>query len=150
MLSKNILFENFTRAKASKKIKQNLKNILSEKNQVLLSLSTEYKNKYNIKKIKKKVFTRIIGMGGSILGSKAIYSFLNNTTNKKFSFIDNLDTNIKSDRQKYFNIIISKSGNTLETISNVNILLKKKIKVFLLLRTKKANYFYLLKNLSHK
>ena len=30
-------------------------------------------------------------MGGSILGSKAIYSFLKHKIKKKFIFIDNLD-----------------------------------------------------------
>ena len=35
----------------------------------------------------------IIGMGGSILASKAIYHFLKHKIKKKFIFIDNLDEN---------------------------------------------------------
>ena len=92
MLSKNILFKNFKRAKVSKKINLNLKKLLFKKNQILFSLSNEYKDKYNIKKInrlKKNINTRVIGMGGSILGSKAIYSFLRTLTSKNFSFFDN-------------------------------------------------------------
>ena len=54
------------------------------------------KSKYNFNLKKIKRFKRfktiiIIGMGGSILGSKAIYSFLKHKINKKFIFIDNLD-----------------------------------------------------------
>ena len=129
MLSKNILFKNFKKARVSKKISFKLKNLLSKKNQILFSLSNEYKNNYDFKKIKKlkrNVNTRVIGMGGSILGSKAIYSFLKTLTSKNFFFFDNLDSSFKPDKKKYLNLIISKSGNTLETISNFNILLKKK------------------------
>ena len=65
-------------------------------------------------------------MGGSILGAKAIYKFLS-PKNKKFTFIDNLSSipseiNLKNK----VNLIISKSGNTLETISNANIMINKK------------------------
>ena len=107
MLSKNILFKNFKKAKVSKKISLNLKKLLFKKNQILFSLSNEYKDKYNIKKIKKlkkNINTRVIGMGGSILGSKAIYSFLRTLTSKNFSFFDNLDSNFKPDKKKYLNL----------------------------------------------
>ena len=73
-------------------------------------------------------------MGGSILGTKAIHSFLNHWIKKKISFYDNLKTNptiLKSNKKK-LNLVISKSGNTLETISNANILIKKMMKIFLL------------------
>ena len=57
---------------------------------------------------------RIIGMGGSSLGSKAIYDFLNFKIKKNFLFIDNLQTSTKADKKKnYTNLIISKSGNTV-------------------------------------
>ena len=67
-------------------------------------------------------------MGGSILGAKAIYSFLEKKINKNFIFLDNLDQlkvrkiekNI--DLNKSLFIIISKSGNTLETLVNTNLL----------------------------
>ena len=68
-------------------------------------------------------------MGGSILGTKAIYKFLQHKIKKKVHFIDNLSNKkIPKKSQKFFNIIVSKSGNTLETISNANLLLKKKDK----------------------
>ena len=62
-------------------------------------------------------------MGGSILGAKAIYYFLK-INKKNFIFIDNLDENYLKSIKKNNNltkslfIIISKSGNTIETISN--------------------------------
>ena len=63
-------------------------------------------------------------MGGSILGAKAIYSFLYKRISKKFIFIDNLDQEhlLKIKKENNLNkslfIIISKSGNTIETIIN--------------------------------
>ena len=87
------------------------------------------KSKYNfilkkIKNFKKFETIVIIGMGGSILGSKAIYSFLKHKINKKFVFIDNLDQGHLKKIKKENNLnrvlflIISKSGNTTETIIN--------------------------------
>ena len=65
-------------------------------------------------------------MGGSILGTKAIFSFLKDKIKKKIIFFDNLSSNFKVNQEKkILNIIVSKSGNTLETISNVNNLVKK-------------------------
>ena len=57
-------------------------------------------------------------MGGSILGAEAIYQFLKFKIKKKFVFIDNLNPVIKKKKSinNDVNIIISKSGNTLETI----------------------------------
>ena len=65
-------------------------------------------------------------MGGSILGSEAIYSFLKKKIKKNFLFISNLqnDLNLKKDKRTQVNIIISKSGNTLETICNSNTFLR--------------------------
>ena len=66
-------------------------------------------------------------MGGSTLGAQAIYDFLNKKINKKFYFSDNLQLNKKTYKNKKItNLIISKSGNTIETIVNANILIKKK------------------------
>ena len=66
-------------------------------------------------------------MGGSILGAKAIYDFLKYKIKKKFLFVDNLQASQKVDKKNNFvNLIISKSGNTTETIVNANILIKKK------------------------
>ena len=65
-------------------------------------------------------------MGGSSLGAKAIYNFLEDKVKKNFLFVDNLSTSLKLNKKKTTNLIISKSGNTLETISNANILIKNK------------------------
>ena len=53
MLTKNIKFKNFKIKKNSKQIKKDLKNILLNRNAVLDSLSTNYKNSYNKKIILK-------------------------------------------------------------------------------------------------
>ena len=52
MLSKTIFFKNFKKSKTSKKINLSLKNILSKKSELINSLSNQYKDSYNIKKIK--------------------------------------------------------------------------------------------------
>ncbi len=65
-------------------------------------------------------------MGGSILGMKAIFSFLKKKIKKRIFFCDNLVPILNiSKEKKVLNIIISKSGNTLETICNTNNLIKK-------------------------
>tara|TARA_Y100000741_G_scaffold321603_1_gene270843 strand:- start:61 stop:1215 length:1155 start_codon:yes stop_codon:yes gene_type:complete len=132
MFSKNIDFQNFKIKKSSKKIKKNLDIILKNHDQVIKSLSKNYINSYNSKslsKFKNSSNYRIIGMGGSILGAKAIYNFLKYKIKKKFLFVDNLKVSKKLDNKKnYTNLIISKSGNTIETIINANILIKKREK----------------------
>ena len=62
-------------------------------------------------------------MGGSSLGIQAIYDFMKSKIKKKFYFFDNLDAKNKiiKTKNKSLNLIISKSGNTLETIVNENI-----------------------------
>ena len=130
MLTKNIRFKNFKFNKDDKKIKKDLKILLNTKSEIIRSLTPHYKYAYSkklIKKIKKKTPVNIVGMGGSILGSQAIYDFLKYKIKKKFIFYNNLHSNIKSlkNEKKSINIIISKSGNTLETITNANILIKK-------------------------
>jgi len=128
MISKNIILKNFYSLKKNKKIKLELNKILDSKNEVINSLKKEFRLNYDLKKlkIKKKFNLRIIGIGGSILGAKAIFSFLSNTIKKKISFIDNLEIdNLKQTKKNFTNLIISKSGNTLETIVNSNLLIKK-------------------------
>ena len=131
MLTKNIKIKNF-KTKSNIKIKKIFKNFLLKKDDKLLqSFSENYKYSFNLKKIKKykkyKNFT-LIGMGGSILGAEAIYDFLNYKIGKKFTFINNLNSNIKKTSKNNLNVIISKSGNTLETISNSNVILGKNSK----------------------
>ena len=127
MLTKNINFNNFLYKK-----KNNIKNIFNDikknyflgKEQLLLSLSDRYKYSFDLKKITKlKKFSiyRIIGMGGSVLGAEAIYNFLKFKIKKKFIFLNNLKSGVnKKFKKDILNLIISKSGNTLETIANLN------------------------------
>ena len=136
MFTKNIKFKNFTKNK-NNKINKFLRNILKEKSLIekyplLESLNKNYKYSYQKKKI--KIFNRfsefnLVGIGGSILGAETIYNFLNHKINKKFNFYNNLNfKNIPKTNKKNINIVISKSGNTLETISNFNLLLQKQNK----------------------
>ena len=148
MLTKNIKFKNFKIKKNSKQIKKDLKNILLNRNAVLNSLSTNYKNSYNKKiilKFKKFSNIRIIGMGGSILGTEAIFYFLKNRIKKNLFFFNNLQSKMDtgSSKKKYLNIIVSKSGNTLETISNSNIIIKNQDKNIFITENKN-NYLHLL------
>ena len=143
MLTKNINLKKF-KIKKKKFIKKKFLNfVLNEKNQVINSLSRSYKdnfNKKNIKHLNKKLDYRIIGMGGSTLGAQAIYDFLKKKIKKNFKFVDNLNV-YKSKKSKinFNNLIISKSGNTIETIANTNILIKKNDKN-LFITEKKNSY----------
>ena len=145
MLTKNISLKSFLRKGGEKKIKERFKSILVEKNELFNSMSKNYKDSFNSRKFKKicsKKDIRIIGMGGSILGTQAIYFFLKDKIKKKFYFINNLEPQKKKDDgKKKINIIVSKSGNTLETISNVNIYLKKKDSNIFITENKKS-YLY--------
>jgi len=147
MLTKNINFLNFKYKKNNKKIKKDLKIFIKENTEIYKSLSEDYKNNYNkriIKKLKKYFHIRIIGMGGSILGAEAIYDFLKDKIKKNFYFVNNLKTKINfSIKKNYLNLIISKSGNTLETISNTNVIIKKKDKNVFITENKES-YLWLL------
>ena len=148
MFTKKINFKNFIIKKFNKEISKDLNLILKEKNKVIESLSTFYKYSYNkkiISKIKKYKDVRVIGMGGSILGTEAIYDFLREKIKKNFYFINNLQSSTKISKKKYINLIVSKSGNTLETISNSNILIKKNEKNFFITENKNS-YLYSIAN----
>jgi glucose-6-phosphate isomerase len=87
-------------------------------------------------------------MGGSTLGTQAIYDFLNHKIRSKFVFIDNLQANRKLNNKKSFtNLIVSKSGNTIETIVNANILIKKKDKNIFITENKNSYLFLLAEKL---
>jgi len=154
MLTSNIKFINFIQKQKKKPIynfKQLKKENWIKKYKLLLSLTPNYKYSYTkaqIKNLKKKTFFRLIGMGGSTLGAKAIYKFLEDKTKKKFVFIDNLKPKLSKYEKsnEAVNIIISKSGNTLETISNTSILINQKSKNIFI--TEKKNSYLL--NLAHK
>ena len=129
MLSKNIRFKNFTKQKFNKNLKVLFNKLIDKKSYndiVLRSFSKSYPysfNKKQLKKFKKFNFFQIYGMGGSSLGIQAIYDFMKPKIKKKFYFFDNLDSKNKiiKTKSKSLNLIISKSGNTLETIVNENI-----------------------------
>ena len=147
MLTKNIKLKLFKKKKLNENLKKKLTNLLNEENFIIKSLKKEYKNNFNKKKISKyKNFPnyRVIGMGGSSLGTQAIYDFLEHKIKKKFEFLDNLKSHIKKNKKKrYLNLIISKSGNTTETIVNTNIFVQKKNKNIFITENKK-NYLHTL------
>ena len=147
MFTQNISFKNFLIKKKKLIVKKNLNSILNEKNQVIRSLSKSYKDSFskkNTKHFNKRFDYRIIGMGGSTLGAQAIYDFLKKKIKKKFIFVDNLNAfENKKTKKNLNNLIISKSGNTTETIVNANILIKKKDKN-LFITEKKESYLSIL------
>ena len=151
MITSGINFIKFKIKKKSNLVKNFFFSLLEKKNEVLNSLSKEYKNSFNkkaINKYKKVANYRIIGMGGSTLGTQAIYDFLNHKIRSKFVFIDNLQANRKLDNKKSFtNLIVSKSGNTIETIVNANILIKKKDKNIFITENKNSYLFLLAEKL---
>ena len=143
MLTKSIKFKNFKSVFKNPLVKKNLKIILHENNQVLTSLGNLYKDSYKkkeISKYKKYLNYRVIGMGGSSLGTKAIYDFLKKKIKKNFNFFDNLQNEIKNSKKKnHVNLIVSKSGNTVETIVNANLLINRNDKNIFI--TEKKNSF---------
>ncbi len=105
--------------------------------------------KKELNKFKKFKQIAIIGMGGSILGSEAIHDFLKHKIKKKIFFIDNLDSEKLSlltneNCNKILFIVISKSGETVETISSLFFLkiLKKDAKNLILIAEKTNNILH--------
>ena len=151
MITELISFTNFKKNKNSTKIKNKLILLTKHRNEVIRSLSKGYKDSFSskqIKKYKKNTNFRIIGMGGSSLGARAIYDFLKHKIKKNFEFADNLRAiQNKNKNKKYLNLIISKSGNTIETIVNFNILIKKQDKNIFITENKKSHLFILAERL---
>ena len=152
MLTKNINFKNFKISKSNKKVSVILKKLLKEDSEILHSLKGNYKNSYTKKTILKfKNFSEIIliGIGGSILGSRSIYSFLKHKIKKNFYFLDNLEKffSFSKNKKKQINLIISKSGNTLETIVNSNLLINNKRKNIFITENKNSYLMNLAKKL---
>ena len=144
MIKKNNFFQNFfVNSKIYNKNLIKTKNLFSsfkkdlnnQKIPLLESYTKNYKFKFSnniIKKYSKYNNIIIIGIGGSVLGTKSIYSFFKKKTKKNFYFFDNLDSKLNYEYRKIKNlknscfIVISKSGNTLETIANLGIIFSKK------------------------
>lgn len=104
----------------------------------------------DLKRFNKFKSIALIGMGGSILGAEAIYNFLEKKIKKKIYFFNDLNenkiTNFKKKNKlsKVLFIIISKSGTTIETLSNVFLLkiIKKNSKNIILISEKKNNLLF--------
>ncbi len=134
MFSKKIKITCFDfKKKKNKKIKKLFFEILQKKDpncKVIDTFSNKYQFSYSKKKIskfKKYKIISIFGLGGSSLCIKAIYDFFRFKIRKKVYFYDNLNVSVpKLAKNKNLDIIISKSGSTLETIVNQNIFSKSK------------------------
>lgn len=115
----------------SRKCSEIFKNLIRNKENFFFNtLSYDYQKSIFLKKIflKKKLHKNvlIIGMGGSVLGSKMLSSFFG--LDKNYYFLDSLNNStvndfIKKDLSKFLIFIISKSGQTIETLTNYNIIL---------------------------
>ena len=132
--------------KLFKEIRNNLK--YKKNNFHILSKNFEinFSNK-DLKKMSNFKSLAILGMGGSILGTEAIYQFLEKKIKKKVVFFNDLNeekiVNFKKTNKfnKVLFVIVSKSGNTLETLSNfiaLNII-KKHSKNIIIISEKKNN-----------
>jgi len=129
MFSKKIKISCFDfKKRNNKKIKRIFYEILQKKDpsfKVIDTFSKKYQYSYDKKKITKFIKYKsinVFGLGGSSLCIKAIYDFLKFKIRKKVYFYDNLDVSaLKTIKKKNLDIIISKSGSTLETIINQNI-----------------------------
>ena len=135
------------------KLITNINKDISNSSKTLNILNTKFKFNFNLKdlrRFKKFNTVAIIGMGGSILGAAAIYDFLKFKIKKKFYFFDNLDQDsiqeIKQneDLNKVLFLIISKSGNTIETLSNTFSLgvLNKNSKNIIVIAERKNNLLF--------
>jgi glucose-6-phosphate isomerase len=141
--------------KISKKYKKHfdeIQNEIKSKN-TLHVLNNDFRFNFKISelnKFKKFKTIAVIGMGGSILGLEAIYNFLEKKIKKKIYFFDDIEEQKILNFKKEIHIsntlfiIISKSGNTIETLSNsfsLNIL-KKNAKNVIIISEKQNNTLY--------
>jgi len=145
MLKKDNFFKNYfiDLSKYNKNLKKTKKVFSSfivdlKNNQIPLLKSYEKNYEFDFSATTVKKFSKyrnivVIGMGGSILGTKSIYSFLKKRIKKDVFFFDNLDLNLSLKYKKIKNlknscfIIVSKSGDTLETITNLGIILSENL-----------------------
>ena len=147
MITSGIFFKNFKLKKNSLEIKKKIEKFIIENDPIAQSLKKDYQDffkKKGLKKYKSFKNIRVIGIGGSSLGTQAIYDFLKYKIKKNFIFINNLSPKLKKENnKKILNLIVSKSGNTIETIVNSNIILQKKDKNIFITENKN-NYLHLL------
>ena len=152
MLTKNIRLKGYGITKNKKKIAIQVSKKLNlyKKSNLINSFSENYRfdfNNISVNKFNKYTNFNLIGMGGSSLGAKAIYNFMKPKIKKKFNFLDNLNSrnNNQKNKDQAINIIISKSGNTLETIANYSSIKQKNKNIFICENTN--NY---IKNMANK
>ncbi len=135
VIYKNFIFKKYFNSRYQNSLKSKYSSILDKiifnldsSNNTLHSLSKEFRfnfKNHNLKRFRIFKTIVVIGMGGSILGSKSIYFSLQNQIKKNFIFLDNIDEEkikkIKKEKKinKILFMVISKSGNTLETLSNL-------------------------------
>ena len=164
MIKKNLFLKNFTHLEISKKknlfLEKKFDRIYSEilrdkkkSSNIFYNLTKDFTFNFKIKDLNR--FNKfnccvVIGMGGSILGTEAIYQFLRYKIEKKFYFVNDIDENFilrlknKINFKKTLFLIISKSGNTIETLSNFLFLniLKSKLNNIIVISEKKNNLLY--------
>ncbi len=170
MIKNNLLIRNniqkkYLDKKSIRKFDKEFKNIFSKINldinnpqKSLSVLGKKFKFNFKIKdlqKFNKYKTVAVIGMGGSIVGSEAIKEFLAMKIKKKIYFFDDLDEKKifsfkkKNNLSQVLFLVISKSGNTVETLStflSLNII-KKKSKNIIIISENKNNLLF---NLSKK
>ena len=165
MIKKNLIFKNYIEKKKLNinllnkfslkflKVKKEIEIEINDSQKTLNILNKNFKFNFNLNQLKtfKKYKTlAIIGMGGSILGIEAIKNFFLKKVKKKIYFFNNLNSqdilNFKEKEkfQKVLFIVISKSGNTIETLTNFFLLnvLKKKLRNIIIITEKKNNTLF--------
>ena len=165
MNNNGIFFNNFiefknlkisSKSKSAKKFDRvfsNIKTDLKNSKKTLNILDNKFKFNFKItdlNKFKKFKTIAIVGMGGSVLGAEAMYNFFGSKIKKKIYFFDDLNENKLLEfrkNEKLSNvlfIVISKSGNTIETLSNSFSLkiLKNNSKNVIIISEKKNNSLY--------
>ncbi len=132
------------------KIYKNITKFINLKKDSFHVLSKNFKINFNVKDLKNfQKFNHIviIGMGGSILGSETIFNFLNHKIKKRVYFLNDINEieilKLKKNiiKNKTLFLVISKSGNTIETIVNfisLNVI-RNKSKNIILISDKKNN-----------
>ena len=171
LITKNYIKDNYINKKKIIKLSKNftkiiekVKNDIQDQEKTLNVLSKNYNFNFKIKdlqKFKKFKIVVVIGMGGSILGAEAINTFFEEKIKKKFYFFDDLrskkilDLKKKENLKKILFLVISKSGNTIETLSNffsLNVIKKNSKNIVIISEknnnllfslTKKFNLFYI-------
>ena len=122
---KNYLQKNHLNSRVNKKLSSSYKNVISQiidktviPNQFFYLFNEKFRLNFKVndlKKFKKYKTVVLVGMGGSILGSEAIYRLFRTKIKKNFYFLNDLNIDkIKSLKKisinKVFFLIISKSG----------------------------------------